>query len=216
MSIRKIGILGSGAVGQALGLGFLQASYEVKLGTRKTSKLLDWQKKAGKKATLGSFEDAAKFGDIVVIATKWIGTENTLTLAGKSNFDNKIVIDVTNPLTFEKEGETPKLALAYPNSGGLTIQHLLPKAKVVKAFNIVTAAYMTKAKLQEGIPDLFIAGNDAEAKKMVSQIASQWGWTVNDLGNIEQSYLLEALAMIWIMYGFRNNHWTHAFKLLKK
>ena len=51
---------------------------------------------------------------------------------------------------------------------------------------------------------------------MVSQIASQWGWTVNDLGNIEQSYLLEALAMIWIMYGFRNNHWTHAFKLLKK
>ena len=108
------------------------------------------------------------------------------------------------------------MALGYPDSAGETVQKWLHNAKVVKAFNTVTAAYMTNAKLEEGIPDLFICGNDAGAKKTVTEIANQWGWRVTDIGDIKQSYLLEALAMLWIRYGFLNNHWTHAFKLLRK
>ena len=211
----KIGILGSGAVGQSLGNGFLKLGYEVKIGTRDPSKLKDWLKNAGKKASVGSFNEPASYGNIIVLCTKWTGTENAINLAGKENFKDKIAIDVTNPLLFEEEGKAPKLALAYPKSAGVIVQKLLPKAKVVKAFNIVTAAYMCNPKLKEGIPDMFIAGND-EAKKIVTEIASKWGWAVTDLGDIRQSYLLEALAMIWITYGFLNNHWTHAFKLLKE
>lgn len=216
MEIKKIGILGSGMVGQQLGLGFLQSGYDVKMGTRDTGKLKDWLAQAGKKASLGNFKETAQFGDLLVICTKWTGTESMISLAGKENFSNKVVIDVTNPLLFEKEGQAPTLALAYPDSAGKKIQQLLPKTKVVKAFNMVSATYMTKPQLQEGTPDLFIAGNEQEAKTVVKELASSWGWSVSDLGGIEQSYLLEALAMTWIRYGFLNNHWSHAFKLLKK
>lgn len=203
-------------VGQSLANGFLKSGYKVKIGTRDPSKLNEWLGKAGENASIGSFKDAAKFGELVVLATKWTGTKDAIKLAGKRYFSGKTVIDVTNPLLFEKEGEAPKLALAYPKSAGLTVQKWLPKARVVKAFNTVTANYMANPILQEGTGDMFIAGNDKEAKEEVKKIAETWGWAVNDLGNIEQAYLLESLSMIWITYGFLNNHWTHAFKLLKK
>ena len=212
--MKKLGIIGSGTVGQQLGLGFLKLGYEVKLGTRDPEKLKDWLKKAGNNASVGSLKDAASFGEIIIICTMWSGTENAINLAGKENFKNKILIDVTNPLVFENE--VPKLALGYPDSAGATIQKWLSDSKVVKAFNIVTANYMTNPKLEEGKPDMFIVGNDKESKKIVSEIITKLGWSVHDLGEIEQAYLLEALAMIWIRYGFLNNHWTHAFKLLKK
>ena len=212
----KIGILGSGMVGQSLAMGFLKLNYEIKIGTRETGKLKDWLKQAGKNASAGSFEDAAKFGGIIILCTKWEGAENAINLAGKKNFSGKILIDVTNPLLFEKENEAPKFALGYPESAGLKIQQLLPEAKVVKAFNIVTANYMCNPNLKEGKPDMFIVGNDKKAKDEVKKILENFGWAVSDLGEIEQAYLLEALAMIWIRYGFLNNHWTHAWKLLKK
>ncbi len=203
----KIGILGSGMVGQSIASGF--SKEEVIIGTRDKQKLADFAAKTGVK--VGSFEDAAKFGDILFLCTKWTGTKEAIKMAGH-NFSGKIVVDVTNPLAFE--GQTPKLDIGYPDSAGAQIQKLLPDSKVVKAFNTVTASYMTKAA--EGSPDLFICGNDEHSKKKVSEMASKWGWNVIDMGGIEQAYLLEALAMLWIRYGFMNNHWTHAWKLLNK
>ncbi len=98
----------------------------------------------------------------------------------------------------------------------MKIQQLLPTAKVVKAFNAVPAIYMCNPHLEEGEPDLFICG-DVEGKKKVAEIARLFGWkNIVDLGDISESYLLEALAMIWIKYGFDNNYWQHAFMLLKK
>lgn len=212
----KVGIIGSGMVGQSLGNGFIKSGYEVKVGSRDPSKLNEWLSKAGERASVGSFKDAAKFGDIIVIATKWTGTKEAIKLTGKRYFTGKVVIDVTNPLLFEKEGEAPIPALTYPKSAGLTVQKWLPKAKVVKAFNTVNASYMANPKLEEGTGDIFIAGNDMEAKQAVKDIASGWGWTVNDIGNINQAYLIESLAMLYIRYAFLNNNWAIAFKLLKK
>jgi len=213
---KKIGILGSGMVGQALAKGFLKSGYEVKIGTRDVSKLNDFLKEAGNKASVGSFSDTAAFGDMVVLCCKGTAVEDVIRLAGKGNLKSKTVIDVTNPLLFGEEGKPPKMDVSFPGSLGAKIQQLLPDARVVKAFNIVGNAYMCNPKLEEGTPDMFIAGNDAGAKKTVAEIASKWGWPVHDLGGIEQAYLLEALAMVWIQYAFMNNHWTHAFKLLKK
>jgi predicted dinucleotide-binding enzyme len=214
--VTKIGILGSGMVAQSLGNGFLAAGHEVKLGTRDTAKLAEWLHAAGPKASVGSFEEAAKFGELLCVATKWEGTRNAISMAGKQNFAGKTVIDVTNPLEFGAEGTPPKLAFGYPDSAGAKVQALLPDAKVVKAFNTISANRMCNAKFEEGTGDLFICGNDAAAKKTVSDIAAGWGWSVSDIGGIEESYLLEALAMVWIRYGFLNNHWTHGFRLLKK
>ncbi len=212
----KVGIIGSGNVGQQLGAGFLRTGHEVKIGTRDATKLNEWLKSGGDKASVGSFKDAAKFGDVIVIATFWAGTESAVNMAGKENFKNKIVIDVTNPLDFS-QGVPPKFAVTNGNSGGEIIQKWLQDSKVVKAFNTISAFIMINPKLEEGNPDLVIAGNNEDAKKSVTEIAKAFGWqNVIDLGDISQSYLLEAFAMLWIIYGFKNNHWTHAFKLLMK
>ena len=133
-----------------------------------------------------------------------------------NHIKNKIIIDVTNPLDFS-QGVPPKFAVTHNNSAGEIIQKWLPDSKVVKAFNTISAYIMINPKLEEGNPDLVIAGNDEAAKETVSEIAKAFGWqNVIDLGDISQSYLLEAFAMMWIIYGFKHNHWTHAFKLLMK
>ena len=214
--VQKIGILGSGMVGKALAEGFLKKGYEVKIGTRDESKLSEWLVGNGKGAVVGHFIDAAEFGELLVLCCKGDAVDDVINLAKEDNFAGKVVIDVTNPLIFEEEGKAPKMDIGFPDSLGKRIQEALPEAKIVKAFNIVTSAYMCNPKLEEGVPDMFIAGDDEEAKNIVGKIASDWGWQVNDLGGIKESYLLEALAMIWIRYAFLNNHWTHAFKLLKK
>ncbi len=212
----KIGIIGSGVVGQQLGLGFIRLGHEVRIGTRETSKLSDWQKEAGEKGTAGSFSETAKFGEIIVLATSWEGTDSAIALAGKENLSNKILIDVTNPLDFSG-GVPPKLKSAPGGSGGEKIQETLPGAKVVKAFNTISAYIMCNPKREEGMPDLFIAGNDEDAKNKVSSFAKDWGWnSIIDMGDISKAFLLEAFAQLWIEYGFKYNNWTHAFKLLKK
>ncbi len=210
-----IGILGSGGVGTTLGLGFLKQGHKVVIGTRDPAKLAEWKAKAGANATVGSFADAAKC-DVIVLATLWTGTKSAIDLAGPANFKGKVVIDVTNPLDFSK-GAPPRLAATPENSGGSQVQAWLPDARVVKAFNHISANIMVNARLEDGTADLFIAGNDADAKSLVSRFAQAWGWgSVNDMGNIDMSYWLETFAMLWIHFGFKNNHWTHAFKLLRK
>jgi len=97
------------------------------------------------------------------------------------------------------------------------VQRWLPDTKVVKAFNTVNAYVMVGPKREEGDPDFFYAGNDENAKKEVVEIAKKLGWkSFIDFGDISASYWLESLTMIWVHYAFRNNHWSHAFKLLKK
>ena len=212
----KIGIIGSGVVGQQLGLGFIKLGHEVIIGTRDVSKLSEWKKTAGERGSASGLKECAEFGEIIVLATSWAGTENAISLAGKENFKGKTVIDVTNPLDFSS-GTPPKLAASFGNSGGEQVQNRLPEAKVVKAFNIINAYTMCNPGREEGVPDMFIAGNDKDAKKIVSSFAEKWGWaSVIDLGDISQAFWLEALAILWINYAFQTNQWSHAFKLLRK
>ena len=211
----RIGVLGSGQVGQTLATGLLRLGHEVKVGTRDTAKLADWLKKTNNaKASVGSFKEAAGFGEVVVLAVHGVASTNAIDLAGKENFKGKIVMDVTNPL--DSSQGAPRFASTLGRSLGQQIQRHIPDARVVKAFNIVNCYIMINPKMQEGTPDMFIAGDDKEAKKWVTDLATAWGWnSCNDLGDLEQSYWLETFAMLWIRYGIVNNHWTHAFKLLK-
>jgi predicted dinucleotide-binding enzyme len=210
----KIGIIGSGIVGQQLGIGMVRLGHDVKIGTRDPSKLNDWLKKVGDKASVGNDEDAAKFGELIVLCTRWIGTENAINLAGKSNFSGKVVMDVTNPLL---PGTPPGFDASPGNSGGEKIQNWLPDSKVVKAFNIINAYIMINPHRDEGDPDLFICGNDNNAKNQIIKFAEGWGWkSIIDLGEISEAYWLETLTMLWVHYGFKFNIWSHAFKLLKK
>ena len=203
-------------MGQQLGFGFLKQGHNVKLGTRDSSKLEDWLKEAGDKASVGTTAEAAKFGDIIIIATGWVGTESAINSAGKENFKGKIVIDVTNPLDFS-EGTPPKMTSVQGNSGGERVQKWLSESKVVKAFNTINAYIMVNPKYEEGNPSLLICGNNYDAKKQVTSFAENFGWkSVIDMGDISMAYWLECFAMVWIHYAFKNNHWTHAFSLLIK
>jgi predicted dinucleotide-binding enzyme len=212
----RIGILGSGDVGRALGSAFAACGHEVKVGSREANnpKIKEWAARAGAHASGGTFADAARFGEVMVIATLWTGAENALRLAGPENFAGKVVIDATNPLDFTTT--PPRLAIGHTDSAGEQIQRWLTTARVVKAFNIVGHAHMFRPEFPDGPPDMLIAGNDAGAKQVVSQILNEFGWEVIDLGGIENSRYLEPLAMVWVAYGFRSRSWNHAFKLLRK
>jgi 8-hydroxy-5-deazaflavin:NADPH oxidoreductase len=157
--------------------------------------------------------DAARAAEMAVVATPWGGTQNALQLAGSANLAGKLVIDVTNPVDFSSG--KPKLALGFPDSAGAQVQAWLPGAQVVKAFNTIGAGRFVDPVFDDGQPDMFIAGGDESAKAAVSAIVNGFGWrSAIDLGGIEQSYLIEALAMTWIVYGASTGHWAHGFSLL--
>ena len=212
-----IGILGSGDVGRALGLGFAKLGHDVKIGSREpqAEKLKAWVAKSGKKASTGSFEETARFADLAVLATLWSGTESALKLANATNLAGKLVIDVTNPLVLEPN-QPPRLALGHTDSGGEQVQRWLPQSKVVKAFNTVGNAHMVDPSFPGGPPDMFICGDDAAAKQTVAGICRNFGWGVVDVGGIDGARLLEPLCILWVSYGLRTGTWNHAFKLLRR
>ncbi len=214
----KVGILGTGDVGKAIAKGFEGIGYDVMIGSRdaKSDKVLAAIKEVGAKASAGTFSEAAKFGDIIAICTLGAATENAITLAGTDNFSGKVVIDVTNPLDFSK-GMPPGLTVGHTDSAGEQIQRLLPKAHVVKALNIVGNPDMINPDFPDGPPDMFICGNDGDAKKKVIEILNGFGWSsVIDIGGIEGSRVLEPMTILWVLYGVKTGGWRHAFKMIKK
>jgi predicted dinucleotide-binding enzyme len=210
----QIGIVGSGDVGKALARGFTSRGHTVTIGSREPAKLADFVKDHAQ-LRAGSFEETARAGEVVVLATPFTGTKNAIELAGAQNFAGKVVIDVTNPLQFEP-GKPPQLALSGQDSAGESVQRWLPDAKVVKAFNTVGNPHFIDPHFPGGPPTMFVAGNDDGAKNAVAQICESFGWEVIDAGQIESSRYLEALAMIWIDYYIRTQSGQHAFKLLRK
>jgi hypothetical protein len=212
----KIGILGSGDVGRALGAGFAALGHEVKLGSRDPGKeeIRKWRDAAGATASAGTFAEAAAFGELAVLATLWTGTESAIKLAGPESLAGKVVIDVTNPLDFS--AGAPRLAVGHTDSAGEIVQRWLPKSSVVKTLNQIGNAHMVNPEFPGGPPDMFVCGNDARAKRTVTDLLKAFGWSVIDIGGIEGARYLEPLAMLWIVYGARTNSWNHAFKLLRK
>jgi predicted dinucleotide-binding enzyme len=214
----KIGVLGTGDVGKALGNGFLALGHEVRMGGRDAGneKARAWAQESGPRASTGDFTAAASFGDVIVLATLGVANEAALKQAGLDRFNGKVVIDATNPLDFSG-GFPPKLAVAAHDSGGERVQRLLPAARVVKAFNIVGNALMFRPELPGGPPDMFIAGNDDGAKSDVTVILKDFGWGhVFDLGGIEASRYLEAMCLAWVLSAAREGNWNQAFKMLRK
>ena len=160
----NIGILGSGDVGRRLGDGFIELGHKVKIGSRDPNKsdIAQWVSSHGTnegKASSGTFAEAASFAELAVLATSWDGIPNAIKTADQKNFAGKIVIDVTNPLDFSK-GVPPRLAVGYTDSGGETVQRLIPQAKVVKTLNIVGNPHMVHPDFPGGPPTMFVCGND--------------------------------------------------------
>lgn len=217
MNSKKIGILGSGIVGKVLATGFLKHGYEVMIGTRDKAKLADWQSK-NPNGKIGSFEETAKFGDIIVLATKGHASSEVLKLAGINNLDGKTIIDATNPIDEKNPPVNGVLNFTTSLHDSLMeqLQKVAPKANFVKAFNSVGSAFMVNPDFGGTKPSMFICGNNDDAKKQVTEILTQFGWETEDMGKAEGARAIEPLCMLWCIPGMLRNQWTHAFKLLKK
>ena len=213
----KIGILGSGIVGQTLGSGFLKHGHHVKIGTGNPSKLKDWLGIAGSNASAGTFAEASIFGDIIVLAVKGTAVLTVLEKAGSNNLVDKTIIDATNPIE-----EVPPVngVLKFFTEQNYSLMEQLqskfPESNFVKSFSCVGSALMINPDFGGIKPTMFIAGNNENAKAQVKGILNTFGWEVEDMGKVEAARAIEPLCILWCIPGFLENRWMHAFKLLKK
>ncbi|MBN8836517.1 MAG: NAD(P)-binding domain-containing protein [Sphingobacteriia bacterium] len=213
----KVGILGSGIVGQVLAKAFNAEGHQVMLGTRNILKeeVVKF-KNANAAIAIGSFTETAAFGELLVLAIAGNITIDAIDIAGTENFRNKVVIDATNPIAKEPPvNGVLKFFTDYNSSLLEKIQLHIPEANLVKAFSCVGNAFMYKPNFNGQIPTMFIAGNSEAAKKTVTGILTSFGWETEDMGTAEAARAIEPLCILWCLPGFTKNQWTHAFKLLK-
>ncbi len=215
--MKKIGIIGSGQVGQALGNGFLKHGYSVMIGSRDEDKLAEWKNTGGANAHLGSVDEAAIFGEIIVLAVKGEAALDALKLAGEANLTGKTIIDTTNPIDHTKAPTNGVMALfTGPNDSLMEhIQNATPSAHIVKAFSCVGNAYMVNPNFPQGKPSMFICGNSTLAKSEVTEILDKFGWNTEDMGMVESARAIEPLVSLWCLPGMLRKQWNHAFALFK-
>lgn len=211
----RVGILGSGDVARALGAGFVARGHDVVLGTRDAAKLGAWvADHAG--AGAGSFADAARHGDVVVLAVKGQVAADVLRLAGPEHLRGKPVIDTTNPIAdAPPEHGVIRFFTDLNESLMERLQAGFADLRLVKAFNSVGNAQMVDPAFDQGPPTMFICGNDDAAKRTVRDILVDFGWDVADMGRVEAARAIEPLCILWCIPGLRDNRWNHAFKLLR-
>jgi 8-hydroxy-5-deazaflavin:NADPH oxidoreductase len=213
----KVGVLGSGTVGQTLAAGLVKHGHEAMIGTREPAKLADWNK-ANPKARVGSNTEAGAFGEVLVLAVKGSAAVSALHSAGRANVQEKTIIDTCNPIADVPPDHGVLRFTTGPNESLMEqLQNEFPEAHLVKAFNSVGAPEMVNPQYAGGIrPTMFICGNNEGAKKTVTGILDQFGWETADMGGAESARAIEPLCMLWCILGFTKNEWTHAFKLLRK
>jgi hypothetical protein len=211
----KIGILGTGMVGETLGTKFVQLGHQVKMGSRTANNdsAAKWVKIGGANASQGTFADAAAFGDMAFICLKGAVFLEVAKTLGPGVLAGKVLVDVSNPLEFSNG--TMSLSVCNTSSLGEEVQKALPSAKVVKTLNTVNCEVMVEPA-KGGNPTMFLCGNDPDAKKKVTELLKSMGWRdILDLGEITKARGTEAQMHIWMnLFGlFGNPHF--GFKVVR-
>jgi 8-hydroxy-5-deazaflavin:NADPH oxidoreductase len=197
----KFGVLGTGMVGEAIAGRLASLGHEVTMGARDAGnpRARAWAEGAGKRASSGSFADAAAFGETVFSCTLGSASIEALRAAGPKNLRGKVLVDVSNPLEFRPGAPPALFTAAAGDSLAERIQAEFPEARVVKTLNTVNAALMGHPEKLPGETDLFIAGNDGPAKATVTEILHQFGWrSVLDLGDLTAARGMEAYLLLWL------------------
>jgi predicted dinucleotide-binding enzyme len=211
----KIGILGTGMVGETLGTRFVQLGHEVKMGSRTANNenAAKWVKTSGTNASQGTFADAAAFGEIVFVCLKGEITLDVVRSVARP-LAGKVVVDVSNPLDFSK-GMPPSLSICNTNSLGEEVQKAAAAAKVVKTLNIVNCGVMVDPA-KGGHPTMLLCGNDAGAKGTITALLQSLGWKdVIDLGDITKSRGTEMLLPLWLDLMGAFGHPDFGFRIVR-
>ena len=195
----KIGLLGSGAVGQTIGTKLVQLGHDVMMGSRDPANpnAIAWAKKEGHHALYGTFMNVATFGEIIFNCTLGSASLEVLRQAGEENLRGKILVDTANPLDYSTDLWT--LTVCNTDSLGEQIQRAFPDAKVVKTLNTVNCNVMVDPSKLKEKTDVFVSGNDIESKATIITILRDWfGWkSVIDLGDITTSRGVEMYVVMW-------------------
>ncbi|GAA2152008.1 NADPH-dependent F420 reductase [Kitasatospora kazusensis] len=207
----RFGIIGTGTVGRTLAGKLASLGHEVALGSRTKDNpaALAWAEQAGPSGHSGTFAEAAEFGELVINATSGTVSLQALRAAGESRLAGKVLLDVSNPLVFSATGEV-SLDPVNTDSIGEQIQREFPGARVVKGLNTVNAMVMVDPGRVPGAHNLFVAGEDVEAKAQVTAVLEQFGWpagSVLDLGGIKAARGMEMLMPFWLQLM---GHFGHA------
>ena len=203
----NIAVLGTGVVGKTIATALVELGHSVRMGSRTANnpKAAEWAAGAGSNGSHGTFADAAAFGNVALLCLLGTGALEALELAEEENLNDKIIIDITNPLDFSKadfaRGIGPTLYVSGgSDSLGEQVQRRVPGAHVVKALNTVTARVMVNPGMLSGQHDLLICGNNAEAKSQVKEWLREWfGWqSIVDLGDITGARATEGYLLLWL------------------
>ncbi len=189
-----IAIIGSGAVGQALGRALSRQGHEVTFGSRTAADLSGVTREWTPPVHAAPPAEAAAGADIIILALPWKVAEAAI--RGLGPLAGKIVIDCMNPIAMGPDGIG--LALGHTTSGGEALQGWLPEARVVKTLNQVGAEVMADTSGFAHPPLQFMAGDDPDAKETVAQLLADLGFQPLDAGNLAKARLLEPLALTWI------------------
>jgi len=205
----NIAVLGTGIVGHTLGSKLLQLGHSVMMGSRSASnpKALEWQAQqhpdAQGRALVGTFAQAAVWGQWVFNCTSGMATLEALKLAGAHNLAGKILVELANPLDFSA-GFPPTLSVCNTTSLGEQVQAAFPDALVVKTLNTVNCHIMVNPGLLPLPTDMFLSGNNPDAKAAVANLLRQgFGWQrIIDLGDISTARGTEMVLPLWVrLYG---------------
>jgi 8-hydroxy-5-deazaflavin:NADPH oxidoreductase len=200
-----LAVLGTGTAGRALASRLADIGHDVVIGTRDTAKTLARPEMASWRARqhpvgLTTFAAATRTADLVINATSGAVTLQVLSSAGPAALADKILVDIANPLHPRPDG--PEL-LDPVNSDSLAelIQRTYPRARVVKALNMMSGKVMVDPGRLPGQHSAFICGNDPAAKQAVTALLTSLGWppeAVFDLGGITAARGMEMLWPLWL------------------
>jgi NADPH-dependent F420 reductase len=206
----KIGVIGTGRMGNGLGKLWAANGHQVLFGSRDPDKARRLAQAAGPTASGGTYADAVAFGDVLLFAVPWSAAQEVLTSIGPLR--GKILIDITNAF-----GASGDLALGHTTSAAEQIAQWAPGAKVVKAFNGIPASQLDQRPYGDQAASLFFCGDDMQAKQAVAQLGAELGLDPVDCGPLPNARLLEPLAMLWIFLAFHNGMGPEvAFRLLRR
>ncbi|MDR6989011.1 putative dinucleotide-binding enzyme [Paenarthrobacter nitroguajacolicus] len=198
----KIAVLGTGMVGHALATTMVSLGHDVSMGSRESGnpKGVEWAQQSGPRAHAGSFAQAAARSELIVNATPGTVTLAALAEAGEANLNGKVLLDVSNALD-SSAGFPPSLAVCNTDSIAETIQRAYPGVRVVKSLNTVSAPVMVDPARLPRPHDMFMAGNDAGAKSIVSALLQEFGWEaehIRDLGGLDAARGMEMWLPLWL------------------
>jgi NADPH-dependent F420 reductase len=208
----KIGILGSGNVGATLGTRWAQGGHNVVFSSRKpqSDKMKELVGRAGATAGAATPAETVAASEVVVVATPWAAAKDALTSIG--SFEGKIVIDLLNPLLPDLSG----LEVGNTTSAGEMVAGWCPGGKVVKAFNTVGFPTMANPVVNGEPVVMLYCGDDAAAKKVVAQLATELGFNAVDAGPLTQARVLEPFALLWISLAYKQGFGTHwGFRIVR-